>query len=233
MRGARFVFGAIGLMLAVGCRAEPDLPLTAAAAQGDTSQVQQLLAQGVDVNATDGQGWNALMWAARFGHSRTLNALLDAGADPDRPDQGLNGWTPLMFAIHTSQYQALVTLLDRGADPNARATIDVSDRLFGGEGTTPLIMAAGYGYTNMVQTLLARGADPFAQSSGVTALDVAVEGSVDLDRFTLGRCQAATVRALLDTAPDLKLRGGLRGWLALRLAEMGNCTEVLQLVQRG
>ena len=126
MRGARFVCGAIGLTLAVGCRAEPDLPLTAAAAQGDTSQVQQLLVQGVDVNATDGRGWNALMWAARFGHTSTLTALLDADADPDRPDQGLNGWTPLMFAIHTSQYQALVTLLDRGADPNASASLQKS-----------------------------------------------------------------------------------------------------------
>ena len=34
MRGARFVLGAIGLMLAVGCRAEPDLPLTALEAFG-------------------------------------------------------------------------------------------------------------------------------------------------------------------------------------------------------
>ncbi len=71
-------------------------------------------------------------------------------------------------------------------------------------------MAPGYGYTNMVRTLLTRGAEPFAQSSGVTALDAAVEGSIDLDRFTLGTCQTATVRALLDTAPDLKLRRGLK-----------------------
>jgi ankyrin repeat protein len=90
---------------------------------------------------------------------------------------------------------AVAALLDAGADPNERA----------GGGSTALIMAAGYGATDIVRLLLAHGADPrIKDRNGDSALAVAISGVGDIDKFTLGHCQAATVKALLDAAPDLR-----------------------------
>ena len=61
------------------------------------------------------------------------------------------------------------------------------------------MMAAGYGYTDMVKLLLSRGANTrLKDSAGQTALDRAIEGANDIDRFTLFDCQNETVKALRD-----------------------------------
>jgi len=72
------------------------------------------------------------MIAARRGALAAMNALFDAGADPNRRDRRFD-WTPLMHAVHKGQAKATEALLERGADPN-----------LGTEGgLTPLMMAAG------------------------------------------------------------------------------------------
>ena len=76
------------IMIAVGleaaCRApDSDLPLAAAAHRGDLSVVRTLLADGVDVDAI---GRTALIRATRHRDASVLNALLEAGADPNRRD---------------------------------------------------------------------------------------------------------------------------------------------------
>ncbi len=102
-----------------------------------------------------------------------------------------------------------------------------------GQGVTALVMAAGYGYTDMVRELLARGADPYAQTTdGTTALAAAVGGVPDIDRFTICSCQTGTVKALLEKAPDLKLNSDWWGRSALWFARLGNCGEVLDLVEK-
>jgi hypothetical protein len=213
---AVFVLG-----VALGCRARPDTPLTAAAASGDTAALQSLIARGVPVDRPDGHGWTPLVWAARRGHPGAIRALAAAGADLDRHDTARHGWTALMHAIHTGQPDAVRTLLEAGADPNRR-TRDL----------TPLLMAAAYGRTGMVGDLLDRGADPYAvASSGMTALSAAVGGAPDIDRFTVASCQTSTVRALLDRAPDLRIDStSVAGRWALRFARLGDCTEVIGLV---
>lgn len=48
-------------------------------------------------------------------------------------------------------------------------------------------MAAGYGYSGIVKTLLDHGANPAGESAlGLTALDLAVTGVSDIDRWTGG-----------------------------------------------
>ena len=211
------------LSLLTGCFLErPHTALTAAAAAGRTQEVKDLLAQGADANAPGGAGFSALAWAAREGHLGAIRALLESGADPDLRC-GLNNWTPLMHAIHTNQEKSVLALLDGGAAVNAKTS----------DGLTALMMAAGYGYTGTVRELVAWGADPYAESSdGNTALTSAVGGVSDIDRFTLGSCQTGAVQALLENAPDLKLKDNFPGRSARWFARLGGCSDVLRLLER-
>ncbi|PYT15860.1 MAG: hypothetical protein DMG59_12255 [Acidobacteria bacterium] len=153
-----------------------------------------------------------LIGAAREGDTARMAELLASGADPNGRG-GVNHWTPLMHAIHKNQAGSVRVLLDAGADLNARAG-----------NQTALVMAAGYGYADIVKLLLDRGATPTAE-----ALDAAVGGVPDIDRFTVGRCQAETVKALIEKTPSLRLNAGAT---ALRLAKLGGCKDVVGMVER-
>ncbi|HEX7191738.1 MAG TPA: ankyrin repeat domain-containing protein, partial [Thermoanaerobaculia bacterium] len=125
---------------------------------------------------------SSLIGAVRDGNVTEVRQLLARGADPNAPE-GVNDWTPLMHAVHKNQLGSVAALLDGHADPNRAVN-----------GGTPLMMAAGYGYTPIVRLLLARGADPHIRDlDGETAVDYAVAGMADLDRFTFFRCQDDTV----------------------------------------
>lgn len=154
----------LSLTLLAACGGVPVTPLIAAAREGDTVQIRSLVAKGADVN------------------------------EP----AGVNGWTPLEHAVHKNQIGSVQALLDAGADPNAASP----------GGTTPLIMAAGYGYTPIVELLLNRGANPrLSDRKGNNALDAAISGTGDIDRFTLFDCQRPTVDTLRRQVPDLSPRG--------------------------
>jgi ankyrin repeat protein len=58
--------------------------------------VKQLLRKGVNANAQDASGVNALMLAAGKGNTNATKFLLQNGADPNRVDR--DGATPLMWA---------------------------------------------------------------------------------------------------------------------------------------
>ena len=161
-----------------------------------------------------------LVGAARDGRADLIPVLVKQGADPNQRS-GVNGWTPLMHAIHKNQKGSVVALLAAGADLNGR----------GADGETPLMMAAGYGYTDIVNVLLDRGADARLQTSdGMNALTLAVLGTPDIDRFTVGDCQASTVRALLDREPGLKVQGSERIMRAVVAAKAKGCAGVAQLL---
>lgn len=138
--------------------------------------------------------------AAREGDAAQIRALAAKGADLNEPAGG-NGWTPLEHAVYKNQIRSVQALLDAGADPNAASP----------GGTTPLIMAAGYGYTPIVELLLHSGANPrLTDRNGHNALDAAISGTGDIDRFTLFDCQKLTMDALRHAAPDLSPRGKTR-----------------------
>jgi ankyrin repeat protein len=55
--------------------------------QGDDSAVRQALSEGMPPDACDtGDGWTALMHAAKAGNTDIVRTLLQAGADPVLPD---------------------------------------------------------------------------------------------------------------------------------------------------
>ncbi len=185
---------------------------------------QGMLAAIVSVSVLIGCGMqidNPLIGAARSGDTKTIAELLHAGADANQR-WGVNNWTPLMHAIHKNQRASVAVLLNGGADANAR----------GNAGITALMMAAGYGYADIVQLLLAKGADPYAETEdGDNALSMAVGGVPDIDKFTVGKCQASTVAALLKRAPDLKLKDNVHGRAARLAAHTGGCADVLSLIE--
>ena len=164
-----------------------------------------------------------LIGAARSGDSQAIAKLLAGGAGPNQR-WGVNSWTPLMHAIHKNQKGSVEALLAGGADVNARG---------GSQGITALIMAAGYGYAEIVQLLLDKGADPHAETAdGDTALAAAVSGVPDIDKFTVGHCQASTVAALLKKAPDLKLKDNFYGRAARLAAHAAGCADVVSLIEQ-
>ena len=148
-----------------------------------------------------------LVAAARQGDVTAIRALIAHGADPNEP-AGNNDWTPLLHAIHKDQPSAVAALIDGGADVNRLA----------GDGMTPLMMAAGYGYADIVQLLLRRGADPrLADSKGFHAIDLAIAGMPDIDRFTLFRCQDETVRLLRAADPSVRIDPKVMRWGRIKL----------------
>jgi ankyrin repeat protein len=187
------------VLLLSGCARHRDIPLLQAAQQGDTQALRALLSRGADPNQKDTGGLTALILSARAGSVPAVEALLRHGADPNLRG-GVNGWTPLMHAIHKNQLGAAQALLDGGAQVDSR----------GRSGETALMTAAGYGYTPIVELLLERGANPRAATpDGYNVLAAALGGVPDIDRFTLGSCQAATVRVLKRKDPSLHLPDNL------------------------
>jgi ankyrin repeat protein len=143
--------------------------------------------------------------AVRDGDVATVRRMLAQGADPNEPS-GNNDWTPLMHAIHKNQLGSVGALLDGHADVNRTVN-----------GGTPLMMAAGYGYTPIVRLLLAHGADPRIRDlDGETAVDYAVAGMIDIDRFTFFSCQDDTVRALLAANASRTITTRSRRWGSIK-----------------
>ncbi len=70
------------------------------------------------------------------------------------------------------------------------------------------MLAAAYGHNEIVRVLLDRDADPSQTNhAGLTALDPALLGANDIDRFTLMTCQRETVALIEQHALGMKPRG--------------------------
>ena len=119
--------------------------------------------------------------AAREGEVALLAAFLDAGIDPDRPDD--RGFTPLILASYHDRAEAVALLLARGAavdgrdadgstalggvafkgyEPIARQLLDAGAAVdtANGAGRTPLIFATMFGRVSLAALLVRHGADP-------------------------------------------------------------------------
>ena len=157
---------------------------------------------------------------AREGDIVTLQRLITAGANPNGTDPGGNHWTPLLHAIHKSRPAAVDLLLRAGADPKLAAG-----------GVQPLLMAVGTGNAPIVRRLLDAGADPLSDDRIVLA---AVSGGAlsDLDNPLLGRCNTDVLKALQQKAPDLRVPRGHRGHVAMIVARLNHCTDVVALAAR-
>ncbi|TVR53377.1 MAG: ankyrin repeat domain-containing protein, partial [Gemmatimonadales bacterium] len=140
--------GAVGPEGAVGPTQDPGVA-DAAMRGADRETMVELIRQGADVNASQGDGMTALHWAATRGDLPLTELLVDAGARLE-PTTRLGRYTPLHVAALEGHGAVVGALLEAGANPHARTSSG---------GATPLHLAAGAGTTDGVRFLMDHGAD--------------------------------------------------------------------------
>ncbi|MDX2212680.1 MAG: ankyrin repeat domain-containing protein [Oculatellaceae cyanobacterium bins.114] len=219
-----------------------------AAMYGDLKKVQQLIADGVDVNAIASCNRTALSLAIQGGHIPVIQALLDAGADPNLPDEtddGLVANTPLMEAASTffapNRSDMVRLLIQKGANVNQQ----------GAQGQTALMSALAHSDMDVIETLIKAGANlDIRDSNGNTALMQAESGRLTKVASVLRQAGASQqglkevelfkavrqgdvekVKALLQDGVDINLRVG--GTALCQAAQKGNLEIVKLLIAAG
>lgn len=138
------------LLAAVLIAATPaESPVADAARNGDVETVRELLREGADVNAAQGDGMSALHWAAERGDIELMEVLLYAGAEVEAATR-IGHYRPLHIASRNGNVEAVDRLIRAGADLSA-----VTDP----SGSTALHLAALSGSDEVIRTLVAAGAD--------------------------------------------------------------------------
>jgi ankyrin repeat protein len=140
---ACLIFAASSLALA----APNGVRLIQAVKSQNEGAVRDLLKQGVDVNAAQGDGTTALHWAANLANLAIADLLIHAGARVSAAND--LGATPLYLACRNRSASMVDGLLAAGADANAK--------LLNGE--TVLMTCARTGEPKAVKALLVHGAD--------------------------------------------------------------------------
>ena len=142
-----------------------DTSLTYAAGKGTLSCVKELIAAGVDVNATcECHGNGPLPSAAAYGHVDCLRELLRAGADVNM--ESTDKKTSLMQAVEEGQIECLKELIAEGAEINRQDEA----------GYTVLMFAVYTGQNVIVEALTEAGCDINAETNkGETPLYEAVK----------------------------------------------------------
>src|SRR5579863_760014 len=134
------------------------------------------LIQDPGPKARDGRGNSPLMYAAALGSLDSMRLLLDAGADPNVPNNF--DATPLMWCAGDAAKVRL--LLSKGAKADARSKL----------GRTPLLIAAyNDGAIEAARLLLEKGADVNARDkSGVSVLELAAAANnIELARILIAK----------------------------------------------
>lgn len=138
--------------------------LAVAAGKGDLEQVNALISEGNDVNASNSAGFSALVLAAQEGHSNVVDVLLKNGADIDHV-VSKTGATALRQSAHFERRAVFFKLLESGANPNA------------GRAKFPLHTACGLRDRRMIEELLNRGADVNAKMTAEWEIQMNDDGN--------------------------------------------------------
>lgn len=171
----------VAILAAGNAHAQSRPPLSEAARAVDREAVSRLLAQGVNVNATEGDGATALQWASYRDDGDTADRLLKAGAKVNLAND--LGATPLWAACVNGSESMVRRLLQAGADPNLS--------LLSGE--SPLMAASRVGAAPVVSQLLAKGAKVNVTATrGQTAL-----------MWAVSQHHPAVVRLLIENGSDI------------------------------
>ncbi|HEY9692719.1 MAG TPA: ankyrin repeat domain-containing protein [Oculatellaceae cyanobacterium] len=182
-----------------------------AAMYGNLDDVEKAIAQGVDVNAIGSYGCTALMYAAFYGSIPVIQALLDAGADPDilsDNDEGLGEGMSALMLVAETRYTVAKLLIERGADVNLR----------GAGGKTALMAALNN--NAVVRALIEAGADVNAKDdAGNSVLMQAVMAGYH-----------STVKLLKEAGASEE---GLNDIALIDAAESGDIEQVKALIDSG
>jgi len=237
-------------------------PLLFAARQGCVECSRVLVKAGADINATNPNGFSAILLAIINSHYDAAAFLLDQGADANIADEV--GRTPLYAAVdmHTlpdsnlpwpselnnklTSLELIQVLLAHGSNVNAqlkkqqpyRSKVDRGADTMLGTGATPLLRAAKAGDSEVIKVLLAKGADPkLTTKFGMTPV-MAAAGLGTKEEDTTGRkkteAQAvASIQLCLDAGADVNAIDN-QGDTALHGAAQKGDDQVVQfLVDHG
>jgi ankyrin repeat protein len=188
-----------------------------AAMYGKLAKVQTLIASGADVNAIGSCGRTALSLAIQGGHIPVIQALLDAGADPnlsDETDDGLAANSPLMEAASTffatNRAEMVRLLLKWGANINQQDAT----------GNTALMCAIDCSDMDVFEALVtAAGVDLDIKDN---------EGNTALMRVAHRRELSKAVHRLKEAGAS---EAGLKEVELVRAAAQGNLERVNLLLQ--
>jgi ankyrin repeat protein len=186
--------------------------LLLAAALGDDKRVAELLAGGsaIDLEVPDEAGNTALALAAARGWTRTLEALMNAGAKPDAANSKRD--TPLMQAARAGQIDAVRMLLEKGGRALAKPTNT--------KGETALFQAAILGRGAVVALLAVYTDQPDRGSGGRTPLiEMCYQGDV------------AAVKALIKNGAKVNQQQVKFGKSPLMVALLARHTKVVEVLK--
>jgi len=174
------------------------------------SNLLQILWFGADIEYAR-NGWTPLLYAAEYGTSKTLNLLLQAGADVNF--RGSYGESALIVAADKGSPAKVKIILEAKADLNVQTTI----------GFSSLHFAAKCGTHDLVQMLVKAKADVNARTSkGYSALHFAAKCGTDY-----------AVQLLLKAEADVNAKTS-NGATPLRLAvKYGSARKVAKLLKKG
>ena len=143
---------ACSLLLAFAS-AEAQSPLADSIQGGDRAAALQMISQGADVNAPQGDGSTPLHWAVYKVDHELVAALLKQGATAGVTNK--YGSSPLAEAVKLGDVELVTQLLDAGADVDSP----------NGDGQTALMLAARAGVLEIAKLLVERGADVNAKEA--------------------------------------------------------------------
>ena len=207
--------------------------------------LQDLISNGVNLDAQDEDGLTAMHWASREGHLFIVKFLCERGADMNlKSNEGQSALHEAIIKGHTSVVKYLL---------KNKAT-DIEQ--YGSFGETPLMWAARHGHLTILEALLKSGADVSAKDAkSNTALHLAAYyDKLDCVEFLLqnkaplasrnqngygplhlaaGRGYNKCVEHLLNAGAPLEAKGSKR-YTALSLAASSGCSKVVErLLQAG
>lgn len=154
-------------------------PLLLSVGQESTEITQELIVAGADVNVEYRDPENStlivtpLFVAVDVGCLTTVQALLKAGANPNKPVASDSGLTLLFIAAENGDTAIVQALINAGADVNCVVRDEESKNP--AAGVTLLMAAVAAHRADIVELLLAAGADTTVKNeNGLTALDIAL-----------------------------------------------------------
>ncbi len=184
----------------------------AAAAEDDAAAVQEMLAQGVDIETRDANGRSALLLATHHNAINVARVLIDAGANVNAMDNITD--SPFLYAGAEGRLEILRMTLAHGADLS-------SVNRYGG---TALIPAAHHGHVETVRVLLKTEIDiDHVNNLGWTAL---------LEAIILGDggpTYIEIVRLLIEAGADINIADE-NNVTPLAHATSRNYTEIVDML---
>ena len=187
-----------------------------ASANSQHREMRAMVADGVDVDGISTDGFTALASAARLALTKSVDLLIELGADINKPSW--ENLTPLMFACSagkTKGSRIAAKLVECGANVNYVRKSD---------GTTALKFAARDANPALVQTLLDAGAD--------------VDGPVNTDQTALMLAarenKVETLKVLVENGADTERICGLpwaKDLNALGLAKYCGCRKAQKYLE--